>query len=75
MNRFEKIGLIERYRDGRQLRGFPGELGKQIINGSLRNGAEQFIAFLIQKLEEGCLKPITGRVTRLCRCHQGAYRL
>ena len=25
--------------------------------------------------EARCLKPITGRVTRLGRCHQGAYRL
>ena len=59
LNRFEQIGLVERYRDGRDVRGFLGELGESLASGQLKSSKEQFVPFLVQKLEEGCLTPIT----------------
>jgi len=60
LNRFEKVGLIVRYRDGREMRGFLGELGERIVEGNHnhQNGAEKFVNYLLRKLEEGCLTPI-----------------
>ena len=57
--RFEKVELVERYRDGREVRMVLGKLGERFVNGSFKNSTKHFVAFLVQKLNEGCLKPIT----------------
>ncbi|MFQ6126090.1 MAG: winged helix-turn-helix transcriptional regulator [Candidatus Heimdallarchaeota archaeon] len=58
LTQFEKVGLVERFRDGREVRVFLGKLGEQLINGSLELVTDHFVAFLVQKLKEGCLTPI-----------------
>ena len=58
VNRFAKVGLVERIRDGREVLVFLGKLGEQLVTGSLEVVTEQFITFLLKKLKEGCLSPI-----------------
>ena len=58
LTRFESVGLCERYRDGREVRVFLGKLGELLVNGSLEIVSDHFVAFLLKKLEEGCLTPI-----------------
>ena len=58
LTRFEKVGLVERYRDGREVRVFLGDLGERLVQGSLELVTEQFVTFLLQKLKEGCLAPM-----------------
>jgi len=57
INRLAEAELIEIIRDGRTVKYFPGELGKELINGSLNVLSERYIQFLIDKLEEGCMTP------------------
>lgn len=59
LTRFEKIGLVERFRDGREVRVFLGELGEQFSNGNLRKNTAHFVTYLKEKLKEGCLTPVT----------------
>ncbi|MFX0197353.1 MAG: winged helix-turn-helix transcriptional regulator [Candidatus Hodarchaeota archaeon] len=58
LTRFEGVGLVERYRDGREVRVFLGKLGDRLVSGSLELVSEHFVTFLVQKLKEGCLTPI-----------------
>ncbi len=55
--RLAEAELIDIIRDGRTVKYFPGELGKELINGSLNVLSERYIRFLFDKLEEGCLTP------------------
>lgn len=55
--RLAEAELIEIIRDGRTVKYFPGDLGKELINGSLNVLSERYIRFLIDKLEEGCMHP------------------
>ncbi|MHA1530974.1 MAG: winged helix-turn-helix transcriptional regulator [Candidatus Heimdallarchaeota archaeon] len=55
--RLSEAELIDIIRDGRTVKYFPGELGKELINGSLNVLSERYIRFLIDKLEEGCMSP------------------
>jgi len=78
LSRFESVGLVERFRDGREVRAFLGELGEQLINGSLELVTEHFVVFLVQKLEEGCLTPIVtsqdkDHVSLQVNCPGGDY--
>ncbi|NHJ49512.1 MAG: helix-turn-helix domain-containing protein, partial [Asgard group archaeon] len=57
ISRLAEANLIEIIRDGRTVKYFPGELGKELINGSLNVLSERYISFLIDKLEEGCMTP------------------
>ncbi|RLI69319.1 MAG: hypothetical protein DRO63_01065 [Candidatus Gerdarchaeota archaeon] len=57
ISRLAEAQLIEIIRDGRTVRYYPGELGKELINGSLNVLSERYIQFLLEKLEEGCLTP------------------
>lgn len=57
--RFEKTGLVDRYRDGREVRVFLGKVGEQFVNGNLKRNTEHFVTYLKEKLKEGCLTPIT----------------
>ena len=57
ISRLAEAELIEIIRDGRTVKYFPGELGKELINGSLNILSERYIRFLIDKLEEGCMTP------------------
>ncbi|NHJ03222.1 MAG: ArsR family transcriptional regulator [Candidatus Heimdallarchaeota archaeon] len=57
ITRLAEAELIEIIRDGRTVKYFPGELGKELINGSLNILTERYIRFLIDKLEEGCMTP------------------
>lgn len=57
INRLAEAELIEVIRDGRTVKYFPGELGKELIAGSLNVLTERYIQFLIEKLEEGCMTP------------------
>lgn len=58
LTKFEDVGLVDRYRDGREVRVFLGELGELLVNGSLEIVSEHFVAFLLKKLKEGCLTPM-----------------
>jgi len=76
LTRFEKVGLVERYRDGREVRVFLGELGNLLVNGSLEIVTEHFVMFLVTKLKEGCLTPIvisqgTDHVSLRVNCPDG----
>ncbi|NHJ87146.1 MAG: helix-turn-helix domain-containing protein [Asgard group archaeon] len=55
--RLQEAELIDIIRDGRTVKYFPGELGKELINGSLNVLSERYIRFLLDKLEEGCMTP------------------
>jgi DNA-binding transcriptional ArsR family regulator len=55
--RLSEAKLIEIIRDGRTVKYYPGELGKELINGSLNVLTERYIQFLFDKLEEGCMSP------------------
>ncbi|NHK31492.1 MAG: helix-turn-helix domain-containing protein [Asgard group archaeon] len=57
ISRLAEADLIEIIRDGRTVKYFPGELGKELINGSLNVLSERYISFLLDKLEEGCMTP------------------
>jgi len=57
ITRLAEAHLIEIIRDGRTVRYYPGDLGKELINGSLNVLSERYIQFLLEKLEEGCLTP------------------
>lgn len=57
ITRLAEADLIEIIRDGRTVKYFPGELGKELINGSLNVLSERYIGFLLDKLEEGCMTP------------------
>lgn len=58
LTRFETIELVERYRDGREVRVFLGKLGEQFINGNFKKDTKHFVTFLMEKLKEGCLTPV-----------------
>ncbi len=55
--RLAEAQLIDIIRDGRTVKYFPGELGKELIDGSLNIFTERYIQFLVEKLEEGCMVP------------------
>ena len=55
--RLAEAKLIDIIRDGRTVKYFPGDLGKELINGSLNVLSERYIQFLFEKLEEGCMHP------------------
>ncbi len=55
--RLAEAELIDIIRDGRTVKYFPGELGKDLINGSLNVLSERYVRFLFDKLEEGCMTP------------------
>ena len=55
--RLAEAELIDIMRDGRTVKYFPGDLGKELINGSLNILSERYIRFLFDKLEEGCMTP------------------
>jgi DNA-binding transcriptional ArsR family regulator len=57
ITRLAEADLIEIIRDGRTVKYFIGELGKELINGSLNVLSERYIRFLMDKLEEGCMVP------------------
>ena len=57
ITRLAEASLIEIIRDGRTVKYFPGELGKELITGSLNVLSERYIQFLLEKLEEGCMTP------------------
>ena len=76
LTRFEKVGLVDRFRDGREVRVFIGELGQLLVDGSLEVVSEHFVSFLLKKLEEGCLTPIilsqdTDHVSLRVNCPDG----
>ena len=58
MNRFAKVGLIERIRDGREVRVVLGELGDRLVKGSLELVKEQFMKSLVTIHKEDCPVPI-----------------
>lgn len=57
ITRLAEANLIDIIRDGRTVKYFPGDLGKELINGSLNVLSERYIRFLFDKLEEGCMTP------------------
>lgn len=57
IKRLAEAKLIEVIRDGRTVKYYPGELGKDLIDGSLNVLSERYINFLFEKLREGCLHP------------------
>jgi DNA-binding transcriptional ArsR family regulator len=57
IERLAKAQLIQIIRDGRTVRYFPGEFGKELIAGSLNALSERYVNFLFEKLEEGCMHP------------------
>ncbi|MFX1520395.1 MAG: winged helix-turn-helix transcriptional regulator [Promethearchaeota archaeon] len=56
-SKLRKAGLIDVMREGRRIRYYVGEMGQQIVEGSLNLITESFIRFLCDKLEEDCLHP------------------
>jgi DNA-binding transcriptional ArsR family regulator len=56
-SKLRKAGLIDVMREGRRIRYYIGEMGQQIVEGSLNLMTESFIRFLCDKLEEDCLHP------------------
>ncbi|MFQ6126112.1 MAG: winged helix-turn-helix transcriptional regulator [Candidatus Heimdallarchaeota archaeon] len=58
LTRFETIELVERFRDGREVRVFLGKLGEQFVNGNFKKNTKHFVSFLMEKLREGCLTPV-----------------
>jgi len=57
ITRLAEAELIEIIRDGRTVKYFVGDLGKELIKGSLNVLSERFVRFLMDKLEEGCMVP------------------
>ena len=57
ITRLAEAELIEIIRDGRTVKYFIGDLGKELIKGSLNVLSERYIRFLMDKLEEGCMVP------------------
>lgn len=57
ISRLARAKLVEIIRDGRTVKYYPGELGEEIIKGSLNVLTERYIQFLVEKLKEGCMSP------------------
>ena len=57
ISRMEEVGLVRVEREGRKKRHFLAHLGQALLDGSLNSITEAYVAWLMEKLENGCMNP------------------